>query len=436
LAATKVPGRQVVLVVKGDRLGKKVKIVLKGKKGEARGKKRVVKIGTKEKVTKRVKKLRPGTYRVLPKAMNVGEASSKAAKKKIKVTAKRGARVVVKYKATRPPAQSPTESDVSEDTTPSTPPNTSNTPAPTTPAPDVAAPGPVTALKVDGTTGDSVSLSWTNPADADLAGIVVRRSTTAAPTGPTDGDAVALAGPKAESVTDPGLAEDTEYFYAVFAKDAAGNVSAAESTSARTKDVTAPGPVTGVTPGTIDSRSVSFSWTNPTDADLVEVVVRRSLAADGYPLTATDGDEVPTSGSQPATTVTDSGPTPNKYYLYSIFTKDTSGNFSAAVQFDAATGFVVTGRTATTVSFKWFNPPAGANSNFDRVVIVRKQERGGAPKDPTDGDVVALSGPKATEATDTGLTPGTSYIYVKFVLDAYGGYDEDGRIAVRTLPSP
>lgn len=72
----------------------------------------------------------------------------------------------------------------------------------------------------------SVVLNWTNPTDNDLDHIVVRRATGATPpVSVSTGTEVVLDTPKATTVTDTGLTASTEYSYAVFAVDAAGNTS-------------------------------------------------------------------------------------------------------------------------------------------------------------------------------------------------------------------
>ena len=133
---------------------------------------------------------------------------------------------------------------------------------PTT-APDTTAPGPVTGLAVDGVTANSVSLSWTNPADADLAEVILRRAEgSVAPADPDAGTGVVLDDPLAEAVTDAGLATDTEYSYAVFTRDGAGNTSTTPATVSATT-ATAAVPVQRVC-GTLDS---SQTW-SPDQADV------------------------------------------------------------------------------------------------------------------------------------------------------------------------
>ena len=93
--------------------------------------------------------------------------------------------------------------------------------------PDTTAPGVVTGLAVVGRTATSITLAWTNPADPDLAAVIVRRAVGGtAPATPGDGVAVGLTSATAASVTDTGLAVDTGYAYAVFTRDTTGNTSA------------------------------------------------------------------------------------------------------------------------------------------------------------------------------------------------------------------
>jgi hypothetical protein len=91
---------------------------------------------------------------------------------------------------------------------------------------DVTPPGPVSGLAASAVTAASLTLTWVNPADADLAAIIVRRNAgTAAPATPTEGTGITLSPPTATSVGDTGLASRTSYAYSVFTQDAKGNVN-------------------------------------------------------------------------------------------------------------------------------------------------------------------------------------------------------------------
>jgi Carboxypeptidase regulatory-like domain len=101
-------------------------------------------------------------------------------------------------------------------------------------AKDTTPPGPVTGLGLTGNTISSVTLGWTDPTDADLAHVVIRR--VAGSTAPTAGQGtlVATLGTKATSHTDNSLASATAYSYALFAEDKAGNLSSATTVTAYT----------------------------------------------------------------------------------------------------------------------------------------------------------------------------------------------------------
>jgi hypothetical protein len=88
--------------------------------------------------------------------------------------------------------------------------------------PDITAPGDVSGFTA--TAGDGrISLSWTNPTDADLAGVKILRKTGSAPTGPTDGTVVHQG--TGTSAVDAGLTNGTPYYYRAFAYDAVPNYS-------------------------------------------------------------------------------------------------------------------------------------------------------------------------------------------------------------------
>ena len=92
---------------------------------------------------------------------------------------------------------------------------------------DSSPPAAVTAPKAVGAP-NSVTLSWTNPTDADFTGVMVRRAVgTTAPASPTAGTLVSDVSAPAATVTDSGLAANTKYSYAFFSHDAVPNFSSA-----------------------------------------------------------------------------------------------------------------------------------------------------------------------------------------------------------------
>ena len=71
-----------------------------------------------------------------------------------------------------------------------------------------------------------MSLGWTNPEDADLSSVAIRRLPgPKAPVDPSQGLLVADILAPANAYTDNGLTGSTTYTYALFARDGAGNYS-------------------------------------------------------------------------------------------------------------------------------------------------------------------------------------------------------------------
>ena len=109
---------------------------------------------------------------------------------------------------------------------------------------DTTPPGPVSGLAVTGTTQTSLTLSWTNPGDADYAGAMIRRAVgSTPPSSPTSGTLVVDKAGPGTSHTDAGLTAGATYSYAVFAHDAVPNYAASATLTATTSlvpDTTAP----------------------------------------------------------------------------------------------------------------------------------------------------------------------------------------------------
>ncbi len=112
-------------------------------------------------------------------------------------------------------------------------------------ASDTSAPGPVTGLHTTDVTRISITLAWTNPADADFAGVIIRRADGATPpVTVTDGTAIADLATPAASFTDQGLAAGTQYSYAVFARDAVPNNATPTNLTVTTTAAQSVGPPT------------------------------------------------------------------------------------------------------------------------------------------------------------------------------------------------
>ena len=100
---------------------------------------------------------------------------------------------------------------------------------------DTIAPGPVTGLTVSGNTLHSISLEWSNPENADLAHVLIRRAVgDEPPLSASDGTLVAVLGSHATEFTDRKLDSGTTYSYAVYAADGQRNLSPPSTVSALT----------------------------------------------------------------------------------------------------------------------------------------------------------------------------------------------------------
>lgn len=122
-----------------------------------------------------------------------------------------------------------------------------------------------------------------------------------------------------------GLAPGTLYYYAVEARDVAGNKGTASSSflTLPAADTIPPVNPSGFA-ALAGTNSITLSWTNPTDPDFAAVKIMRSTT--GYPATPSDGDLV-YQGSAEATF--DASVSLDVTYYYTIFARDTSLNYSS-----------------------------------------------------------------------------------------------------------
>mgnify|MGYP000067067124 CR=1 FL=1 len=136
------------------------------------------------------------------------------------------------------------------------------------------------------------------------------------------------------------------YTFKVQAKDEAGNITGTPTTASFTVDLSIPPTlISDFTASNEEGAQSTLTWTNPTDSDLAEVLVRRK--AKSYPTDHEDGSEVyreeaPAPGESVSTTDTD---LKNQTYYYAAFSKDEEGNWNDTVEegenADTATPFAV-----------------------------------------------------------------------------------------------
>ena len=315
-------------------------------------------------------------FQVAPGAYKVQAPGATVSPGKVKVRAGKTATIQVSFPPPVTPA--PSQSPVTPPVEPPPPP----TPPTTTPPPpaDTTPPGPVTGLTAGTRTDSSIGLSWSNPADADLAAVIVRRAQGSVPPGtPGAGTAVTLPTPTATSVTDSGLTADTDYSYAVFTRDSTGNTTTTPVTVAsRTRPTpdTTPPPVPSRLTAQAGNAQARLAWDAVTAPDLKEYVVYRATDQAG-PWTEVTGSPLP------GTTLTVTGLTNATTYWFTVASRDTTGNTSNKSTAVSATpiapdttppgpvtSLTVGTRTDTSIGLSWTNP---GDADLAAVIVRRAQ---------------------------------------------------------------
>ena len=193
---------------------------------------------------------------------------------------------------------------------------------------DKTPPAEVTELKAVAGNG-KVSLSWKNPADADLHQVEI----SASPAAGTLAHPVYLSAEKgkAMSFTAEGLSNGTAYTFTVKTLDKALNKSTGVRTAEAVKpidtsDKTPPAEVTELK-AVAGNGKVSLSWKNPGDADLYQVEITAS------PVAGTLGNSVYLFAEKgKAMSFTAEGLTNGTTYTFTVKTLDKSLNKSTGVR--------------------------------------------------------------------------------------------------------
>jgi len=269
-----------------------------------------------------------------------------------------------------------------------------------TPAGDTTPPGPVTGLANTTYEQTSITWTWTDPADLDLDYVNVFLG----------GAPVGIVQDGVQTYTATGLSPNTEYTLGITTVDTSGNENTAmvtdSATTAPTLDTTPPGPVTGLANTTYEQTSITWTWTDPADADFDYV----NVFLGGSPV------GIVQDGIQ---TYTATGLLPNTEYTLGITTVDTSGNDNTAAVTDSATtaptldttppgpvtGLANTTYEQTSITWTWTDP---ADADFDYVNVFL----GGAP--------VGIVQDGVQTYTATGLSPNTEYTLGITTVDTSG----------------
>lgn len=312
-------------------------------------------------------------------------------------------------------------------------------------AEDTTPPGPVASFEAF--PGDTcIGLGWTNPSDADFAGILIRFSTAGYPATPADGAEVPN-GNSGEFWNLPGVGDDwvhqgltngTTYYYVVFAFDSTRNYSTGVGINAAPLDTVPPTAVTAFT-ATAGDTTVVLRWTNPDDTDFDHALIR--FATDHAPSNRTQGSPVPNGNNgmflnAPASvdSFVHTQLTNGVTYYYSIWCGDEVPNYSGywdaiATPEDITPPGLVDYFTATAgerqVMLRWKNPP---DADLKEVSI--RYSTTSTPQTPTQGSPVENGSngkfPATPAAVDsfvhTNLVPDVAYFYSVIALDQAGNY--------------
>src|SRR3954471_13560875 len=181
---------------------------------------------------------------------------------------------------------------------------------------DCVKPAAPTDASVTGS-GTSFTVEWADNGEADLAGYVVSRATSA-------GGSYTKLTPTpitASTFTDNSVKDGTTPYYKITAVDLSGNSSS--STTVTVQDTTAPAAV-GFVSVTTSTSSVKLDWSSISASDLAGYDVYRSATADGPYVKLTP---TPRTSSD----FTDSTAPVGVVSYYRVVAVDTSGNESAPV---------------------------------------------------------------------------------------------------------
>ncbi len=197
-------------------------------------------------------------------------------------------------------------------------------------AADTTPPGEVTNLTAS-IVSNQIVLNWTNPADVDLAGVMVRGKISSFPTSPTDGVQLLNdnTAPFATTVTDTQAFAGPTFFYKVFTYDAEPNYSSGATTTASlpTPPPAAPVALTAL-PG---DAQIALSWT-------------ASSGATGYNVkrAITSGGPYATVASPTVNSFTNTGLTNGTTYYYVVSAVNAGGESPDSDQASAIPSVVAT----------------------------------------------------------------------------------------------
>jgi hypothetical protein len=183
-------------------------------------------------------------------------------------------------------------------------------------------PAAPTSLTATSTSTTQINLAWTDNATNET-GYVVDRATS-----PGSGfwSQIATLSAGANSYSNTGLTESTQYEYRVYATNAAGNSSYSNTAS----KYTIPATPTGLTATAVSSSQINLAWTDVSTGNTGQRIERRSPSGSGSYSTLT-------TVSATATTYSDTGLTASTSYEYRIVATNPDYDSSPSTAANATT---------------------------------------------------------------------------------------------------
>jgi hypothetical protein len=183
-------------------------------------------------------------------------------------------------------------------------------------------PAAPTSLTATATSTTQINLAWTDNATNETGYTVERRS----PAGSGSYSTVTTLSAGANSFSNTGLTESTQYEYRVYATNAAGNSANSNAAS----KFTIPATPTGLTATAVSSSQINLAWTDVSTGNTGQRIERRSPSGSGSYSTLT-------TVSATATTYSDTGLTASTSYEYRIVATNPDYDSSPSTAANATT---------------------------------------------------------------------------------------------------
>lgn len=269
----------------------------------------------------------------------------------------------------------------------------------------------------------SVTFSWTAATDDAFAGFSFLINTSSSGTPDTS---VELPDTSATGVTVTMSPDSDTWYFHIREIGSDGTPGATASLGPFKIDTTSPGQVTSAS-ATAGSASVTLAWTPPsTDFSSTEIRYNSITSGDcSYPTSTSDTALTGVSSTAgTASTKSHTGLTDGTTYCYSIFAKDTAGNYSTAVQVSttpSSSGFTgaisIAGGNQYTTSASVSVTLQGTHSSLtvDAMQFSDDDSTWVNTSGTTDG--IDAYGTSVSYTLAGSSTEGTKTLYVRYIAD-------------------